>query len=324
MREIGGYLELEQFAGREYYTGMRRLNLGRTAVQYAIKALHVSELWVPRFLCDSMLEACEKTGCRLRFYHVGDDLQPQLMDWQPAPDCWLLLVNYYGQYSQEQILSWQTIYGQIIVDNTQAFFQPPVPGVPTLYSIRKFFGLPDGAYLYLPGQVDDDALYADLERDSSRTRMGHLLGRYEASAGAFYQEMLDNAHTFYDEPVKAMSRLTENLLRAIPYQQIKARREENWQLLHRRLGTLNGLSWSMPEGPFTYPFYHPQAAALKKRLAAQKIFVPTYWTNVIQDEPEGSPEHRLAANILPLPCDQRYGQSEMETVAEALQALVLK
>ncbi|MGM9594033.1 MAG: hypothetical protein ACI3U8_06730 [Candidatus Onthomonas sp.] len=322
MGEIGGYLELEQFAGREYYTGVRRLNLGRTAIQYALKALGARELWVPRFLCDSMLEACEKTDCRLHMYQIGDDLQPRLEEWQARPDCWLLLVNYYGQYSQEQILDWQARYGRIIVDNTQAFFQPPVEGVPTLYSIRKFFGLPDGAYLYLPEQVDDRALYEALDRDSSRTRMGHLLGRYEASAGAFYQEMLANAHTFYDEPVKTMSRLTENLLRAIPYEQVKARREENWKRLHQLLGAQNPLNWPMPEGPFVYPFYHPRAAALKKELAAQKIFVPTYWNNVIRDEPEDSPEHRLAANLLPLPCDQRYGGAEMETLAQAVQALL--
>lgn len=35
----------------------------------------------------------------------------------------------------------------IILDNTQSFFQKPISGIDTIYSCRKYFGVPDGAYL---------------------------------------------------------------------------------------------------------------------------------------------------------------------------------
>ena len=36
--------------------------------------------------------------------------------------------------------------------------------------------------------------------------------------------------------------------------------------------------------------------------------------------PPDSLEYDLAANVLPLPCDQRYGQEDMESIAESIRA----
>jgi hypothetical protein len=60
--------------------------------------------------------------------------------------------------------------------------------------------------------------------------------------------------------------------------------------------------------------------AIKKALAAKKIFVPTLWQEVTEMGQELEAE--LAKNILPLPCDQRYGKEDMERIAEELCALL--
>lgn len=39
-------------------------------------------------------------------------------------------------------------YSNLIVDNVQAFYTPPIKGLDTIYTCRKFFGVPDEAYLY--------------------------------------------------------------------------------------------------------------------------------------------------------------------------------
>ena len=51
---------------------------------------------------------------------------------------------------------------------------------------------------------------------------------------------------------------------------------------------------------------------VKKKLAEKKIYVATLWSNVL--ELDGTPEKDYAENILPLPCDQRYGNEEMNTI----------
>ena len=51
------------------------------------------------------------------------------------------------------------------------------------------------------------------------------------------------------------------------------------------------------------------------REAAKKIFVPTYWKNILESCERDSLEYIWAADILPLPCDQRYGAEDMKYMA---------
>lgn len=399
MKEIGGYFQLEQLSGEEYYPDLLPFNLGRTALLFALAHLHVTHLYIPDFICDSVTATLKQWSGTILTYQVGKDLLPTSV-WNPSiafstshseeqesaersmlkNSKWLYLINYYGQISNETLLEFSRKYGQIIVDNTHSFFQRPVPGIPTLYSIRKYFGLPDGAYLYLPNpkkrntsatyshqpqtcsdcmdilsekvsitectadirsskiiseKVSDftehmvifpecNADYDALPQDSSSERMAHILGRYEHSASVHYQQMLDTAHGFCEEPVKRMSPLTQNLLRGIDYEKAAVQREANFRTLHTLLGNHNGKTFRMSEGPFVYPFYHSQAPALKKALAAKKIFVPTYWNNVIKECPTDSAAYDLAAHILPLPIDQRYTCEDMEYMASELLKLLNK
>ncbi len=317
MKEIGGYLELERLSGQEYHEHMIKLNLGRTALLYLLKAAGTHTLWVPHFLCESVTDACLRAGYELKYYRIGRNFLPE-DGVRPAPGEYLYLVNFYGQLSNAQILASFGQYDRrVIVDNTHAFFQRPVHGVPTLYSLRKFFGLSDGAYVYM-GNLAPALPVSLLEQDLSHTRMGHILGRYETEASAHYQTMLDNAHAFDHETVKQMSALTDNLLHGIDYAKARRVREDNYQALDSLLGAENPLTLRTPEGPFTYPFYHKNGITLRKKMAQYKIYVPTYWSNVLKDMSETSLEYDYAANILPLPCDQRYTAEDMRRVADVL------
>lgn len=313
MKEIGGYLELEQFTGQEYYSNMVKLNLGRTALLYLLKLMKTRVLWVPSFLCDSVTGTCLQAGYQLKYYPIDQNFLP-VLDKAMEPDECLYLVNFYGQLAEDLILRQKEKYGRVILDNTHAFFQKPIPGVPALYSLRKFFGLSDGAYVFtadLP--VPSDQIP---EQDISCGRMGHILGRYEENASAHYQTMLKNAHAFNDTEIKRMSRLTENLLHAIDYDRIRRTREENYKKLEELLGPDNLLPRHMPDGPFTYPCYHRNGLKLRRKMAQYKIYVPTYWNNILTNLPEDSLEYNYAANILPLPCDQRYTTEDMEHIAD--------
>lgn len=315
--EIGGYLELEEFSGNEYYPELYKVNLGRTALLWLLESRRCSKLLLPFFLCDSVIDACKRQGIELEFYHLDDKLMPQLSRENGLLEGeWLYLVNYYGHLTDEHIQYFRTKYERIIVDHTHAFYQAPLPGVDTLYSCRKFFGLSDGAYL-----STDAVLTSGKELDHSHERMVHVLGRYETDAGTYYQKMLDNASTYHHMEIRHMSRLTQNLLRAIDYDRIKARREQNYLLLKELLPSDNPFTQVIPEGSFAYPYYHPNGISLRKKLAAKKIFVPTNWSNVIRDMSQDSLEYDWAANILPLPCDQRYGEEEMRYIAETITAL---
>lgn len=317
MKEIGGYFELEHFTGKEYHSGMSKLNLGRTALLYLLKCAEAHTLWVPYFLCEAVTETCKKAGYQLKYYHIDRNFLP-LLDHKAINGEYVYLVNFYGQLTDETILELKQKYKHVILDNTHAFFQKPHPDIPTLYSIRKFFGVSDGAYAFI-GNLPERFPLEKLEQDNSCDRMGHLLGRFEHPASDYYQTMLTNAHELEHSLVLRMSPLTDNLLHGIDYENARRIREENYQKLEELLGQQNPLTLCQPKGPFVYPFYLPGGLEIRRKLAQHKIFIPTYWSNVLRDLPQDSLEYDYAANILPLPCDQRYTTDDMEAMAAQLE-----
>ena len=140
MREIGGYIELETFRGRMLHEEATKLNCGRNALAYLCEAKKIEKLYLPYFLCSSVLDVCEKLGVPFEFYHVDETFMPQFPQ-KLGENEWLYIVNYYGQLSNETLKRWKDQYGRIIVDNAQSYFQLPVEGVDTLYTCRKFFGV---------------------------------------------------------------------------------------------------------------------------------------------------------------------------------------
>ena len=323
--EIGGYFQLERFTGKEYHEGLLRLNLGRTALLYLLEKMQIHTLYVPHFLCGSVLEACEHAQIRLVYYSIDKAFLP-VCDHIPGPGECLYLVNFYGRLTQEQILEQKKRYGQIILDNTHAFFQKPIAGVPAIWSIRKYFGLADGAYVDPQGSwqpdLDADGELRDLPEDRSGDRMGHILGRFEGTASDYYSTMLENAHALEEDPPRRMSALTRNLLRAIDYDQVMQQRTSNYTYLQELLGEENPLPYCPINGPFTYPFYHKNGMQIRRAMAKEKVYVPTYWKNVLDEMPEDSLEYDLAANILPLPCDQRYECRHMDRIVQVYREVI--
>ncbi len=315
MKEIGGYFGLEELAGQEYYKDLVAVNNARNALVYLIKARNIKKLFIPYFLCDSVSSVCEREECAYEYYRIDKDFKP-IFEQELKDGEYLYVVNYYGQLDNEYAVSLKEKHGNVILDNVQAFFTRPVKGIDTVYSCRKFFGVPDGGYV-----ATDAVLNEGLKPDISMDRMRHILGRYEGQcANDYYNDFKANDRSFVDLELRAMSKLTHNILKAIDYEQVKSVREENFKQLHSILGDRNGLYVKLPEGPYAYPFYCKDGMKVKKILAENKIFVATLWPNVLNME--GSLEKDYAENILPLPCDQRYGAEDMGRIIDAILELI--
>lgn len=310
MKEIGGYFGLEQFTGCEYYEDLIPVNSGRNALLYILKARQVKKLYIPRFLCDSVSELCKREGYDFEEYPINECFLPDFSNELEDGE-YLYVVNFYGQISNEQISALKEKYGRVIFDNVQSFFQRPIPGIDTVYSCRKFFGVPDGGYI-----ATDCRLEEQLTIDVSGERMKHVLGRFEGNASDYYGDFQVNDERFYELPLRYMSRLTCNIMRGIDYEAVRKLRNANYAVLDSILGERNRLCLLSPDGPYCYPFYWENGMELKRRLAAHKIFVPTLWPNV--RALNGTLEKDFAENILPLPCDQRYSTEDMKQIVNVL------
>ena len=316
-KEIGGYMELENFRGNELYGSLHKFNLGRTALVWLLRNIEHRRVFIPEYICNSVPDSAEAAGFEVVRYALDGSLEPV---WGPAGepgrDDIFYLVSFYGQLTEEDILKYHDRYPLMIVDNAQAFYDAPVSleGIHTIYTARKYFGLSDGAYVASSIPVD----YDSMETDVSGGRISHLTGRLEENARGHYGEMLAVSDSFGSETPKRMSLLTENLLRGIDYDYVRQKRCENYRILQNLLPDDNPFNRHMPSAPFAYPFHHPDGVELRKHLAAQNIFVPTNWSYLLKKLPEGSLEYEWSANILPLPVDQRYGEEEMRIIADAV------
>lgn len=300
-------MEFEHFNGKEYHENAAALNLVRNAAAYLAKAKNYQKVYIPYFLCGCMRTALQENEIDFSCYAVDECGRP-VFEEQLGDHEAILIVNYYGQLDRDEIdLYFKKWQGKIIIDNTHDFFGDRVPGVDTVYSARKYFGIPDGAYLYT-----EKKMQKELPQSCSYDRVRHLIGRYEKSADEFYSDYVGNEKLLGSETLKKMSSFSQNILRGIDYGAIRRRREENFRYLHKKLGRIN--MWKLKDRPGTYmyPLWIEKGFQLRKELQKSKIYIPVLWPNVLRDRRPGDMEYRMAADILPLPIDQRYTLEDME------------
>lgn len=318
MKEYGGYIEFENYHGNMLHDRAISLNCGRNALAYLCEAKKIKKLYLPYFLCSSVPNLCDKIGVEYGYYHINEKFEP-IFNKALGENEWLYIVNFYGQLDNDYLTALKRKYGRVIVDNAQSYFQMPVEGMDTLYTCRKYFGVADGAFLYT-----DTWLECELPKDESFERMHFLLGRFERSANEFYSEYVANNKLFATESVKRMSRLTENLLRGIDYASVAKRRQENFEFLNAEFWNINELKLKSVYGAFMYPLLIQNGAAVRKELQKEKIYIPTLWPNVSEECPPDSLEYHYAADILPIPVDQRYGIEDMKYLVEVILSTINK
>lgn len=314
MKEIGGYFELEKLISNEYHKSLIALNSGRNALIYILRSRKIEKLHIPYYLCESVYEILKKYNYKYEFYKIKEDFTPNF-EGNLEKNEYLYIVNYYGQLNNEIQKKLKDKYKNIIVDNTHSFFQEPLKNIDTIYNCRKWFGVPDGAYL-----STNKILQTKLEKDKSSERMKHLLGRFEETASEYYKYFQKNDEIFEKLELKQMSDLTHNILGAIDYEDIKNKRKRNYQMLEKGLKKINKMKLKEQEVPFCYPLYLENAVEIKKKLAKQKVYIPTLWPNVLNEVPEESIEYKYVKNILPVPCDQRYNEEDMKRIIELIDA----
>lgn len=312
MKEIGGYIELEQNHNQMLHEDAQALNCGTACLAYLIRAKKIKKIMLPLFLCDCIRKLCATEGVEIRYYRLTPNFLPE-SNMELSEDEWLYIVNYYGQISREMLCELCCNYKYVIVDQAQAYFDEPIRGVDTLYTCRKFFGVPDGAFLYTEAVLEEK-----LPIDESFERMRYLLGRYERTASEFYSEYVANNMLLANEPIKRMSKLTDNLLHGIDYNRIKNIRTSNYEYLYHYFGKYNQLSLRKIEGAFAYPLLLHKGALIRKELLKRKIYIPTLWPNVLLETDSNSLEYYYAENILPIPVDQRYDISDMQMIIDVI------
>ncbi len=301
MDAIGGYFGLELKQGDHYHKDALCLNSARNCFEYVLRVRNYKKVYIPYYTCEVILEPITKLHIEFEFYSINQVLEP-IKDYNLNSNEAFLYTNYFG-LKQDCVKRLAKLYKkQLIVDNAQAFYAKPLEGIDTFYSPRKFFGIADGGYLYIDKKLD-----IELKQDYSYERMSHLLKRIDVSAEFGYNDFKRNDDSLINQPIKLMSNLTNKILSSIDYNSIKSKRIENYLYLESKLKDKNLIQLPLKniDVPMVYP-YLTNDIALKQKLIANKIFVATYWPNVMDWTKEEDLEYKLTNNLLLLPIDQRY------------------
>lgn len=309
MKPIGGYFSLELPVFPEYHANAIALNSGRFCLECLLRCRKYKKVYVPYYTCDSVIEPIEKLGIKYEFYHIDKNYRivnaPNL-DTDEA----LIYTNYWGlqdAYCQELAAK----YGkQLILDYTQAFYSKPINGIDTFYSCRKFFGVPDGGYLYTDAVAD-----FEIEEDYSWQRMDSLVKRIDVSPEAGYEDFHKTSALFHSMPIRRMPKFTKRMMNGIDYERVANRRIDNYNILRSHLG---GRALNYGEVPMIFPYMTEKGQALRQQLISNKVFVAKYWPNVEEWCKDNSEESWMANNILPLPIDQRYGEEDMNRIINVI------
>ncbi len=318
MKEIGGYFEMElpMKTSQPLHPNGVKVNSGRHALEYILRVLgdKVKRLWIPYYTCNVVLQPIQRLGLGYEFYHINMNLEidqyPELSDGD-----YILVNNYFGikdAYINELARRYKE---KLIVDNAQAWYAREMLGFNIFYSPRKYFGIPDGGLACATGELD-----RELEQDHSFDRCSHLLKRIDFNASEGYADFKTNSATLNAQPLKRMSSLSERILSSIDFDRARIKRRSNFEMLHDALKDTN--RFNIPAMPsFACPMVYPYLSddeKLREKLINNKIFVATYWPNVLEWCHEDSTEYKLAKYLLPLPIDQRYGNEDMERIIKTI------
>jgi hypothetical protein len=319
MSAIGGFFELEINKGTNlYHDTPYFLSSARACLNLIIKTVNPAKIYLPYYSCNTLLQPIISNNVKYEFYAINEKLEP-VSEIHLSNNEYFIYVNYYGLKTTTLNTLFNLYKDSLIVDNTQAFFEKGLPGVWSFNSARKFFGVPDGAFLYSPLDLATDSYNRNED-----FHYDHLIHRLIGKQELAYKEFRDYEDSLNDE-IKGASLLSEILLSNIKYPQAALRRKNNFALYHSAFRKMNLLdaSFQIDEVPFAYPLLLKKKVD-KTALYAKNIFIPTFWEDTLNRDCSEKYvfEKRITENLLPLPVDQRYNEKDIIKVIDAVSKII--
>lgn len=298
----------------------------RSAIFSVISSLHPKTVWMPSYLCLSMLESPKVANIPVRFFPVNKYLQIEEKGWisEIMQGDAVIVIDYFGF----KIAQW--VYGAIrqrgawiIEDACHALLSSHVGQYSdfVVYSPRKFIGVPDGGILFskTPCAISTDRIkppsswwmkafaacllrrefdYSESDGDRVWFRLSKEiesempLGNYEASALSI-----------------AILEL------ATDWESISNKRRDNYLILLDDLKKY-ALYKDLPDDvvPLGFPITVKNRDEMRQVLFEQNIYPPIHWELADAVPKQYVESHELSQHILTLICDQRYKKNDMERI----------
>lgn len=314
--EIGGYFSLDLPDYGDFFHDTIKFQSARATVRAVLECNEFTRVMIPKYVCGSIHKAAFDAGLVIETYDLDELLYPKNLPSSLPEQCALIYVNYFGLCQQNVTrLRREIPTDRLIIDNSHALFAAHMDVLATIYSPRKFVGLPDGGLLRSSSSLD---ITPPMEEDNgSIDRMRHLLLRMAYSARDGYSDFQKARNSLQDTTPLTMSRLTRRLMKSIRWDEVIRRRRENYLIVAEGMDQMNDMRWRIGENdvPLCYPLMLRGGGVIqmKKELALHNVFIPTYWPDALPSS-TNSIEESLSSDTLYLPIDQRLERNQIELV----------
>lgn len=305
----------------------------RCAIQHLVTSFRPPQVWMPSYLCCSMLEAVDQRITELMFFPVAADLKVRSLDWLDllVPRSLVVMIDYFGFPIDTQLM--QSVHARgayLVEDASQALLSTHV-GLHSdfvVYSPRKILGVPDGGILqYKRGHMPEPVQLLSppyvwwlkaLESCVARREFDKFSGERQ------WFSLFREVEATYPLGPFRMSELSEVLLQtAFDYSSIAQARRANFLLLSQRLEE-HALfrTLDVETVPLGFPIVVENRDVVRQALFEYKVFPPIHWMIAECVPPDFAGSHKLSSDIMTIPCDQRLQEEDIQRIVDVLLAIM--
>jgi dTDP-4-amino-4,6-dideoxygalactose transaminase len=336
---IGGMFGFELSASEEISSNAQEppflaephmlLATARSAFTLLARTLRPKTVWLPSYLCGVVMGAFPAHLMDMHFYPIDEQLSIAGEGWLSeieANDI-VVFIDYFGfSHWADWGLEARRKGAWVVEDASQALLSvfSNTTSHYVIFSPRKFVGIPEGGILLalngadLPNEslASSPALWC-----MEATRASMLRAEYDRHGGdRRWFEIFQRTEAGGPLEPCRMSDLSLLILKyGVDWQTVSQRRRENYKFLASELGQI-ALFPELPRDvvPLGFPIRVKDRDRIRKALFSKEIYPPVHWplTGVVPPAFEAS--HGLAAEIMTIPCDQRYNSTDMKRIVEQL------
>lgn len=313
-------------------------NTGRSAIEAILKALEIEKIWLPSFICNSVIDAVKRSGCEICYYPVNTHLEVDInffaQNGIDSGDVFYVM-EYFGLTISEEVLSFiEDIHhkGVIVFEDITMSLLSSNPesfafGDYVLGSIRKWIPIPDGAFLAskhnLPEMPKENAAYDyTLYYFVAQIMKWHYLKNPDVYDKNVFLEFSNKGiqSLFSDYRIRRMSDIALSLMQNEEnWEKHVTRRRSNYEKLYEllkqipQIRLLNKCEEGMiPMGMFILT---ENRDGLLNHLIESDIYCNVHWRqNEATELFDGSAY--LARHCITIPCDYRYDNEAMLFIYE--------
>lgn len=304
------------------------------AIAEDLKSLGKNSIYMPSYACGSMVEPFASAGMRILFYdvHFNGDKIAYGVDFSKDFDA-LFIMQYFGYWDGAVfgIASKAKGMGRLVVeDATHSFFQEEAFSAESDYvfaSLRKWCAVPGGAACrkragrLATGKLKENKAFAQKRMEAARIKESYMQGNDTVKKETFLrmfreaEEELEKGHAGC-----VLCAEHREMLFHIDWGKMAERRRKNAKFLLERLKGVQGihlLHKELGEGdvPLCVPLLLGERDGLRDFLIGKQIYCPVHWPACPSLESGRSP---IGERELSLPCDQRYGEGEMQYICDSI------